>query len=348
MKIVRILAAIIFSVALIFFYAAHPSFAESDELPQMLCEWIDAVYRHDQKTGFLHRWSAEDQQYMLHLMTEYEIVPQNTTWIAPENALSEAFIHVYGTGRQWTYVQRHMWDEARVYLGLSDEVYYILPGNEALSEQEAYEAVVNKVSAAVKNGRYPDAETYIASDECSVTTSYMLLDNEECWWFQFYLEGDQLAFLSAYVWNDGQISIEYEDRLAINNVYSDWQQERGWVKYGYWSLQDKYDFYQVMRTLWEREIAYYGVLPPIAITVLEHEHAIPSDDECAENVAISAADEVAAQHIEIQEAQHAVYFYKGNNGECYYQVDYIVQRERVASVKVDPVSGKVISYDIFD
>lgn len=309
----------------------------------VLQEWLAEVRQYNQDTSFLSSWSQEDQNAMRQIMQKYKIIPREDEWSVAEDALSDAFAHFYGDGKRWTYVQKSEWDEARVYLGLTEELYYVIPDANCISEQEAYDAVLTKVLDSVSKGKMPGADLYIHSEDCLATTACILLDNEEVWWLQFYLSSDDLPFLSAYVWTDGRVYAEYVDKLSISYVYSAWQKERGFKKFAYWSLEDKAEFYQVLLSLWEREIELYGSLPTIARTVLSHKHSVPNENSLSEETVITISNRAVEPFIDLQGAVPVVYFYSDDIGQYVYQVNYLEHNKITFSVILNSSDGSILA-----
>lgn len=318
------------------------AFAESSA-EAVLQKWLTDVRQYDLETDFLSTWSTEDQAAMLRIMEKHQISPREDAWTVAEDALSDVFAYFYGSGRCWSYVQKSEWDAARLYLGLTEEQYYIIPDDDFISEQDAYNAILNDVLDSVSKGQMPDADTYLQSEACVTSVACVLLEDEAVWWFQFYLGEDELPFLSAYVWADGKVYAEYEDRSSISDVYSAWQKERDGKKFAYWSLEDKAAFRQVLLLLRERELELYGYLPPIAQTVLGYQHAIPDENVLSEDQAIEIANQEADKLIDLQSAVPFVYFYLDNTGRYVYQVNYLTDRELVFSVLLDATNGLVIT-----
>lgn len=330
-------------VLLITFIVLGVSFTLAEaSAKDVLQEWLAEVRQYDQVTNFLSSWSQEDKNIMRQIMQKYNIIPRENEWVVAEDALSDAFAHFYGDGKRWTYAQKSEWDEARVFLELTEERYYVIPDDGFISEQEAFDAVLAKVLASASNEKMPGADMYIYSEECIVATACILLDNEEVWWFQFYLGSDELPFLSAYVWADARVYAEYVDQLSISYVYSTWQKERDFKKFAYWSLEDKSEFYQVLLSLWEREIELYGELPPIAQTVLRYQHSVPNESLLSEEEAIIVSNRAVETFVDLQGAVPLVYFYLDDADHYVYQVNYLVHNKITFSVILDSNDGSIL------
>lgn len=156
------------SVALLFVFTClviSSAFAESST-EAVLQKWLTDVRRYDMEADFLSTWSAEDQAAMLQIIEKDQISLREDAWTVAEDALSDAFAFFYGNGRRWSYVQKSEWDAARVYLGLSEEQYYVIPDEDFISEQDACDASLHDVLDSVSKGQMPDADTYLQSEAC--------------------------------------------------------------------------------------------------------------------------------------------------------------------------------------
>lgn len=319
------------------------AFAEAPS-EDVLSRFLTDVQKYNRETRFLTTWSQDDQEKMLQIMGEYGMERREYEWTVPENAISDAFAHFYGDGRGWTYVQRHEWDKARVALGLSPEVYYVLPDEDMLSEQEALALIERKVADAVSRGELPGAETYLNHPEVTITIAHMLLDGEKVWWFQFYQEEDVLPGLTAYVHADGRVYTEYEDQRSISNVYLAWEKEREMKRFAYWSLEDQAAFYQELLALKDRELTLYGYLPAIAEGVLSREHTVPPEGAYPEADAIAAAKAVAQQYIDLSNTIPVIYHCRTEDMGNIYQVGFIAEGDWFYSVLIDSATGGLLGF----
>ncbi len=317
------------------------SFAEAPAEDALSCFLTD-VQACNQETHFLTTWSQGDQAKMLQIMQKYGIERREYEWTVPEDAISDAFAHFYGNGRGWTYVQRHEWDKARVALGLSPEVYYVLPDEDMLSEQEALVLIESNVADAVSHGRIPGAEEYLNDPEVTVTVAHILLDGEKVWWFRFYQAEDILPGLEAYVHGDGRVYTKYDDKLSISHVYLAWEKEREMQRFAYWSLADQAAFYQELLALKDRELSLYGHLPAIAESVLRREHTVPPENAYPQAEAIAAAKEAAQQHVDLQNAVTVIYHYRTEDRGNIYHVGFIEAGNWAYSVLIDADTGEVL------
>lgn len=330
------------TVVAICMFSAILSVAAEEPMEVVLQKWLAEVFQYNQETGFLSAWSQQDQKTMLEIMQKYNIIPHDNEWTIAEEALSAAFAWAYGNGRQWTYEQVHEWDKARVYLGLSNQLYYILPSEQTYSQEEALQLALEKISKT----DYADeigVSNLISTKGYDLVTRYIQYDDGAAWWFQFYLSDDALPFISANVWNNGVVTVDYTDKYSIDYVYTSWRAARDTLKFTYWSLEDKAAFYNVVLTLWERELSIYGSLPAIAQIVLEHEHAVPSAGMITENEARFIADQYAQTLITTAETTQVVFHYALSEDLCAYEIWYIDAGEIVLRILINAFTGNIIN-----
>ncbi len=291
----------------------------------------------------IETWGENEQSVFLQLSQKHGLIAEKDElneyqWSSPISAFFAICEAAYGPNRYWTLEQSHRYSVAAFESGLENQVSYLLPPEDGLSEEEAVamarEGIIEQYSA----GLLPCDISML--DECTAKAMYVRHDPSPLWTISFYHDDyPRVPVFSAEIFNETYVQVSCDDVSSMYNIYAQWRAERNQILFRYWPLEDQQSFYDVLISNYQRELEKYGELPPFAKTILSHRHSLPREDEVQVHEAKQAADQVmyALGNVNIDahnSLKRSVMFFR-DEGEApvyevrYYEGDTVVYRMSV-------------------
>ena len=226
-------------------------------------------------------------------------------------------------------------------LGLEKRVYHRVPTDGEMSLNEAKSIARATI---LEHAQYHHYQTDNL-DEYRISTQYILYEERDApiYLIDYYLPDGSKTIFSVTIGQNGAASLSYKDPRSISEVYREWYYNLGMIRFSYWSLRDKADFYKSVSGMYEAEMSANQDLSGLAQQVLAHVHSIPRGDELQEADAVAIANNALAgqgvHSLSLQELKLAVFFYRDDPQNPIYEVEYYKADELRYAVTVDASSG---------
>ncbi|MEG1013435.1 MAG: PepSY domain-containing protein [Clostridia bacterium] len=322
-------------------------------------EFSDNVVKRQNETGFLGKWGKADIESFVEILKSFglydpeELSADMSSWETAAHGLRYAYEQVWGASRTWSLEHQHKYAEFELRCGIRDSIIESFPNKDDLSFDDARTLAQQLIRDMGDFKNYNGKSI----DFNALEESYHFWDYPEegrTWVFEYYDIGMDRATFSVCLYNNGSTpQVDYYDSEEMYNVYTEWYYLRGLQPFHYWSVNDKYEFYQRLLNLYDRQMERYGVLPEIAKLVLQKNYICQQEGMIDETQATSLARLVLNEQMHLDDQTIdamlvGISLCESKNGVPLYEIGFWNQNEEQYHIDIDAYTGQYVGAGLAD
>lgn len=266
-------------------------YAEKDQ--ELLSQFRQTIKQYQLETGFLSTWKENDIERFVQIAQDTGFADYSEwdsteciNWWTPSHGIQYVFELVWGSRNNWSLEEQYDYAQYEVECGLTEETIVALPTDEDVKVGEAR----TKVQAAIRNKTGSiDFDNYTESIHFWV---YPEPELGSTWVFEYYGENSITPAYSGYYFTgNGNIQVDIFDEFDLRNLYTEKCYAHEFKTFRWWTINEQYEFYELVVFLQQNQKGKYGYLPAFAQQILEHEYIMPTTDmippEQAKSIAVN-------------------------------------------------------------